>query len=340
MRVGSVVFSTTQGISILAKDFHDEGVVTDVVVLRHGRRPENEDWYPGSPRVGMDNAGIKVIRDLCDSVDVMLFFETPFDWTTIDYCRQRGIKTALMVMYECMPTALPAQPDLVLCPSLLDLSYYPEGKFIPVPVPRSVKWRQRTRAEVFVHNAGHGGLKGRNGTKELLEAWQCVRSPARLVIRSQVPFKHYSDGTDTEKRDPETGKSLLVSVGTFSHGSLFQEGDVFVFPEKFNGLSLPLQEARAAGMLGMATDRFPTNMWLPRESLVPVNETRKNRVSPRCHEFDEAVVDPKAIAAKIDEWYGRDITPYSQEGRAWAETMSWDALRPKYLEILEGLVKS
>jgi hypothetical protein len=68
--------------------------------------------------------------------------------------------------------------------------------------------------------------------------------------------------------------------------------------------------------------------------LIPVAGYKKTRVADRCLEFDEAVIDPKAIAAIIDEWYGADITGYSQLGKEWAESMSWDRLKPKYMELL------
>jgi hypothetical protein len=90
----------------------------------------------------------------------------------------------------------------------------------------------------------------------------------------------------------------------------------------------------------MCGDRFPMSEWLPREPLIPVAGYRKNRIGPPYHEFSEAVFDPKDIAATIDRWYGRDITEYSASGKAWAESMSWAKLRPRYLEVLESLCAS
>jgi len=371
-RVGSLVFDTTQGLSILAKAFYDHGVVTDVCVVEHGSRPSNRDWYPGKLRVGdlRSSDSLNLLKGFCLLQDVMLFFETPFLWPLIDYCRSRGVKTVLMPMYECMPKILPAQPDLFLCPSLLDLSYYPgeyEYKFrvnpglkeeillgypsgtvtmdsgkvlrksIYIPVPVEVPWRQRTRAEVFVHNAGHGGLKGRNGTKELVEALWHVKSKATIVIHTQ------EFNLEWERKVAEHSGRVDVhySAGTKDYTKLWDDGDVFVFPEKFNGLSLPLQEARAAGMLVMGTDRFPMNMWLPRESLIPARAIRAGcNISPRLNDFDEAVIEPQDLARHIDEWYGRDITGYSLQGKRWAEDNSWEVLGPKYREVLESLVNS
>lgn len=387
LRVGSLVFATSQGLGYLAKSFFDHGVITDAVVIRHGRRPENEDWFPGQPRCPDLQRGKTFLQDFCCQMDVMLFFETPFVWELIPFCREYGVKTAIMPMHECMPKRIPYQPDLWLCPSALDMQWVspriharmagndivcPESKFLPVPV--EVPWRQRTKAEIFVHNAGWGGLKGRNGTAELMEALHYVKSSARFIIRSQEKLedrygKHACPGVE--------GSRLDYRVGTFPSSQLWEEGDVFIFPERFNGLSLPLQEARAAGMLVMATDRFPMNTWLPSNvhdsfssgihqvdndkcplndpetfinqvvsglpcscpsPLIPVADFRRSCVAARCADFDEAILDPLAIAQKIDEWYGKDLTEYSLQGREWAKSMSWEALKPRYMEVLESLL--
>ncbi len=117
---------------------------------------------------------------------------------------------------------------------------------------------------------------------------------------------------------------------------LYSTGDVFIFPEKFNGLSLPLQEACAAGMLVMATDRFPMNTWLPNDPLIPIRGERIIQISGRLRAFKEAMIDPKDIAATIDRWYGEDISSFSESGREWAMRNSWQVLGPKYKELLES----
>lgn len=341
MRVGTLCYATAQGLGYLAKDFFDEGVVTDVMVVAHGRRPEHPEWYPGSERVG-DLHGHDTRRRLADwvsSLDVFLAFETPFVWGLLSTCRQAGVKTVLMPMHECMPREMPGLPDLFLCPSLLDLQWaatnHPgvRAVHLTVPVPRWVTWRRRERAEVFVHNAGWGGLKGRNGTAEVIGALDHVRSPARFIIRSQEEVWPHGP-----RRQPTHAGTVEFRVGTFSQKELWGEGDVFVFPEKWNGLSLPLQEAFASGMLVMATGRFPNTEWLPHGPLIPVKEYRTGAVSPRCCEFREAVVEPRTIAMEVDAWYGVDLGPYSDAGRQWAEKNSWDVLGPCYRAVLGELV--
>lgn len=323
--MGTLCFATNQGLGILAKSFYDHGVVTDPMIVRHGKRKTHSDWYPaGTPQLsGLGSSGRRKAEDFCKKMDVMLFFETPFIWELFPFCREHGVKTVLMPMYECYLRHPPYKPDKFICPSLLDQNHI-GGDFIPVPV--EVPWRKRKTAQVFVHNAGNGGLKGRNGTKELVEALKYVESPAQFIVRSQGELRIPSSLSNSAK--------VEVIYGNHPYDTLWDEGDVFVFPERFNGLSLPLQEARAAGMLVIATDRFPINTWLPRDPLIPVGEYRRNQVSGGCLEFDDAIVDPKEIARRIDEWYGKDISDYSENGRKWAESMSWNNLKPLYMEAL------
>ncbi len=331
MRVGTVCYATEQGLGYLAKDFYDHGVVTDPVVVLHPKRPSRHgEWYPDRPVIHPGTLFSTPVLAYLSACDVVLFFETPFDWQLIPFLREHGVKTALIPMYECMPAELPAKPDLVVNPSLLDQRYYPEGVYLPVPAPDGWFCRRRDRARVFVHNAGHGGLRGRNGTAEVLNAFeQYVRSPAKLIIRTQSGF---STGDY-----PPTNPNVEIRTGTFDRRTLYSEGDVFLFPEKFNGLSLPLQEAFAAGMCVMCGDRFPMNAWLPTPPMIQVKEYRRARVSPRCNEFDEAVYDPKEIARTVDDWYDRDVSLFSQEGGRWAEENSWGNLKPRYIDLLERL---
>lgn len=307
-KVGAVVLATDQGLGYLAKAFFDHGLIDKVYVRPHTSRKNHYEWYPLEARASQPGELLE-----CDT---LLFFEEVFYWHLIPLARERGIKTVLMPMYECTRNPLPYEPDVIITPSDLDQQYYPKGQRINVPV--DVPWRRRTEARVYVHNAGNGGLGGRNGTRELLQALPLVHSPLRLIVRSQVPI-------NVSYEDPR----LEVRVGQFE--DIWSEGDVFVFPEKFNGLSLPLQEAYAAGMLVMAGDRFPINKWLPYPPLIPNAGYRKERIAV---EFESAIYTPQAIAQKMDEWYGKDISEFSVQGREWAKANSWTKLKEKYETVL------
>jgi len=305
--IGAVVLATNQGLGYLAKDFYDNGVIDKVFVYPHSSRKNHYDWY---------NNRVDKMEDLLDC-DTILFFETPFDWTIILKARAKKVKTVLMPMYECTNYPLIYFPDVILTPSDLDQQYYPKGIRINVPIPKHIKWRERQKALVFVHNAGNGGLGGRNGTKELIEAFKWVKSPVKLIIRSQVPMNDVDD------------ERIEVRVGQFD--DIWSEGDVFIFPEAFNGLSLPIQEAYASGMVVMCGDRFPMNEWLPKEYLIPVKSYRKETLST---EFDYAEFSPEDIAEKIEEVYKSDIIITSRKGKKFGEDNSWKKLKAKYLKLL------
>lgn len=304
---GSIVFATEQGLGYLAKSFYDNGIIDYIAVQPHSSRVNHYEWYPD--RMLPDS-----LLDVCDT---LLFFETPHDWKMIVKAREKGIKTILIPMYECTRFPFPYEPDEVWSPSALDHQFYGDKSTKQITIPVDVKWKLREKALVFVHNAGNGGLGGRNGTKELIEALKYVKSPIKLIIRSQIPIQDIDD------------PRVEVRVGTFD--DIWSEGDVFIFPEKFNGLSLPLQEAFASGMLVMCGNRFPNTEWLPNEPMIPVWDYHKERiaVSFNCAEFQ-----PQDIAQTIDTWYNKDIKKFSYLGKEWGQKNSWDTLKSFYKKML------
>lgn len=304
---GAVVLSSEQGLGYMAKDFYDNGVIQKVFIHPHGSRKNHYEWYKPEDRL----ANLGQLLE-CDSI---VFFENPFYWKLIPMAREKGVKTVLIPMYECTPYPLFYEPDLILTPSSLDKQYYPNS--IQITVPVDVPWKLRKKARIFVTNNGNGGLGGRNGTKEVLEAMQYVKSPIKLIVRSQVPLGRTED-------------PRVEIQGTIEKSELWATGDVFLFPEKFNGLSLPVQEAYASGMAVMCGDRFPFNEWLPKEMLIPVSGYKKERIAV---EFDSAVIHPKAIALCIDRAYDSDITKYSLMGKEWGERNSWKKLGKQLTEL-------
>lgn len=342
MRVGTLCYATAQGLGYLAKAFYDNGVVTHPRVFVHSSkhsRPTNRDWYPVGTPVFDPSDSINT-GALLENIDVMLFFETPFYWRILHECRSKGIKTALVTMYEWTPQHWPARPDMVICPSLLDMDYlckeFPKERCVFIPVPTETKyWKLRTTAARFLHNAGNVGYREHKGTRELLQAIPMVREEGfRLTVRGQ-DARALAEICDQCPRDPR----VEFQFWEVAYKSLWDNHDVYIAPEKFNGLSLPLQEAYSAGMLVMTSNRYPHNTWLPNDPLIPVRSYHKARVSGNYLEFDEAEVAPEDIARTIDAWFGKDILPYSLAGKEWASMNSWEHLKPRYLEALGSLFR-
>lgn len=313
LNIGSVVYATEQGLGRLAKAFYDNGVISKVLIQKHSRHDEHTEWYQEWKYLHPEN-----YNWFLEGLDAVLFLETPFDWKLLIRARERGIKTILMPD-ECTPYPLRYEPDIILCPSLLEMEYNKDKNAHFIPFPITYPWKLREKARVFIHNAGHGGLGGRNGTQELLNAMPMVKSPIELRIRTQSNAYHSSD------------PRVTIDHRTLPYGELFTEGDVFIFPDKFAGLSLPLQEAFSAGLLVMTTDRFPLNTWLPKEPLIPVERYQKEKLGVA---FDYAIIDPSAIASKIDEWYNTDITQFSLMGKEFGQRNTWQNFKDKLQQLL------
>lgn len=342
MRIGHVGYSTAQGIGHLSKSFFDAGVVTDMMIYRHPhgeeRSPTHREWYPeGTPFITTRAIYGEAVERFLDDIDIMLFIETPFDWAFANRCHERGVRTVIIPMYEWMLQRPSHQFDLFINPSLLDQQYFPHGVHIPIPVEDHITWMPRHTAKRFLHNAGHVGSRNHKGTLELMQAMEFVKSPIELTIRCQErqAILRLLDSAPNCKTDPRVS---IVSEEIPREKLFDSTHDVYIAPEKYNGLSLPLQEAFASGMMVMTSNRFPHNQWLPEEPLIKVSATRKCQVARGHLEIEESVIDPRDIAAKIDEVYGTPITNYSLKGDLFRRTYSWKELKHRYVEALESIL--
>lgn len=298
MTIGLIARADNSGLGTLSWEFAKHINFDEIKLVSNGRyKMYPERFY-------------NVVDDL--NTDIVLTFET-----TYDFVKKKHQKLVLVPMYECTHPAIARKADKIISPSLLDKQYYPDSTFLPIPVNRELlPFKLRTKAKIFIHNAGHGGLGGRNGTKELIKAMEYVKSDIQLIINSQIPIQTNNDKIKVIVKDYEGYQEIWKN-----------EGDIFIFPEKFNGLSLPIQEAISVGMPVMCGDRYPFNAYLPKELLIPVEKYQGERIAV---EFDLAVINPKDIAKKIDEWANKDIAKISQEMNDLAEMLSWTNLKDKW----------
>jgi len=273
---------------------------------------------------------LEQIDEFLKDIDVVLAFETPYNWNIFSMAKERGIKTILIPNYEWTEENPPIHPDLYLCPSLLDRDIYKyystKSEYLPIPINRELfPFRLRTKAETFVFNNGHGGTNGRNGLEALLQAIPLVKSDVKFIIRSQVPIPEITD------------KRVDVRLGGIERKDLFKEGDVFVSPRKFGALLLPTWEAISSGMPVLSTDIYPFNAILPKSWFFKPERIEKMQTAPMNRVIDVAVINPETIAQKIDQYANKDITKESKKADEIAENISWENMRDKFIKLLEKL---
>lgn len=286
-----------------------------------------------------NNRIVKIITQkdidwLLEGIDMLLFFETPYDWNIPIQARLKGIKNVFMPMDEWL---LKTQDelryiDLFICPSKKtfdNLEGQPGEKMLvdsEVPVDLS-KFTPRVieNAETFIHNSGHGGIGNRNSTIELLEAIPMVKSDVKFIINSQYPLPKCSDPRVT-----------MNIVNYANYWDMYNEGDVYILLGKYGVAYLGIQEAAASGLPIIFSDISPFNDYLPKQLLVePSGSHSKNLVGGQ----KETVYsfDPKTIAAKIDEVANMKLNEYSMRSLRLAESWSWNVWGERYKFMFEKI---
>ena len=331
-RLGLVARCDDSGLGSLSQDFF-KWLEPEKVLTVYGRYNNHPERFPNAIICNQGMPNLKQIKDFLKDIDILLTFETPYNWNLISEAKKKGIKTVIIPNYEWTTANPSVEPDLWLCPSKLDYKIYSEeGKnaiYLPIPIDRTrIPFKLRKVAKTFIFNNGHGGSIGRNSAREMVEA--LARIPegtgAKFIVRSQVQL-------DAMLTMPHT----TFKFGEAKKEELFDEGDIFVFPHKFDGLSLPIQEAIAAGMPVITTDFFPFNEMLPKELLFPFDDKARAKLDEDTRTIDIHLIYPRDLADKISEFVGKDITALSMKMNELAESYSWFTLKDKYLETLNNL---
>ncbi len=340
VKIGLVARCDDSGLGVMTFDFFRNFIVEKVLIVSSAYKgyPDRYDGYELT-KTRVCQMGTPTLEDidwLLEDMDMVVTIETPYNWNIYSRAKEKGVKSVLITMYEWTPKKafIPTEPDLYLCPSTVDFeSIEGENKvYLPTPVNRKlVPFKQRDQAKTFIFNNGHGGWGGRNSISEFFQALPFVKSDVKFKVRSQVPF----DGAVNDSR-------VEVFEGEMNYEQLWQEGDIYIHLHKFDGLSLPLNEALSAGFPIIALDKKPHNEYLPKELLVKPLATPTIMIAGETvgREVEAAVMNPVDIAEMIDKvanMSNDEIINLSKTSDKLAESISWDALKLRYLETFHDL---
>ena len=325
-KIGLIARADNSGLGRLSWDFYKHLPISKVLVVSNNVYQIFPERFPEAKICKSGIPDLEEIDEFLKDIDIVLTLETPYNWNLFSEAKKRGIKTILIPNYEWLPTTLPFLPDLFLCPSKLDFDevFYPNKKYLPIPVDREVfPFKLREKAETFVFNNGHGGYMDRNGASELFQAISLIKKDIKFLIRSQVYFPSVINDSRVE-----------IVYGDIPIEELYEKGDVFLFPHKFDGLSLPIQEALSSGFPIISTNIYPHNTYLPKEWLFEPETITKTYIK---REMDIAIINSVKLAQKIEEWTDKDIKKESQKANEIAEKLSWEKLKDKYLEVIQNV---
>lgn len=352
IRCGIILRSDAGGLGTLSLEFYRHlPFLKGVVLSPFGTHKFENKWkFPNAQWVeNIDDSSF--VRDFLKNLDLLLTFETPYNWEIFNIARNMGVKTILIPNFEWEAPKLPVAPDLCICPTMLDYQEMLEPKiFLPIPINRKIlPFKLRKKANVFLHNIGKGGVRGRNATMKVLKTLPLIKKPIKVIMYFQPSLFGVNKNVGEEIKRIAGDK--YISGEEFSYEGkilkfqqrellkyqdLYKEGDVLIHLQEYGSLSLPVQEALSIGMPIIAVDKFPENEFLPRELLV--KPVRQQEIVIR-RKVLRSLTSPEVIAEKIDEIANKPIEKYSNYSNELAKKWSWKNLRSNYLEVFENLIK-
>jgi glycosyltransferase involved in cell wall biosynthesis len=260
--------------------------------------------------------------------------------------REMGVKTAVQHNYEFFDWSdgsiwAKDAPDLFISPSTWhydEVSSVAEKRgskhvYLHCPVNRKdIKRRYIDSALLFVHVAGRPAHLDRNGTNTFLEAIKLSNGDLKGSV--------YTQDSTLENRIKADYPMIAVKHGTERYQDVYKKGSVLVLPRKYGGNCLPMNEALAAGMPVIMSKVSPQNDFLPDRWLVAAH-SRDELWYPRpgvaIEVFDVESVDLMFRMRWFVSLSTEDMMAQSDIASNLAETISWEALRSNYEEVLNAL---
>lgn len=335
MKVGLVARAEERGLGSLTRDFyrHAEPDKTLVVVprgvARHGLE-SHLDWYPDATVAFYDGQlDRRTCLDWLDGLDVVVSYETFYDWRICAWARELGVATVCELMPEWWRPRWASSPTAWWTPTSWRMEQLPTGtKHVPVPMTAPQRRPREHGPFRWLHVAGAQTEADRNGTRAVEAAARLLTEPQEIVVRTQSPLDLHAP-------------RLTVELGSLpSRWALYDDVDALLMPRRYAGLSLPVLEALAVGLPVVMTDTSPQNVDWPVQT-VPV--TQGDTVGLFGHQIPTVDADPAALAALMDRWATDpdEVVLQATQARTWAAENTWEARAPQIrseLELACGLV--
>jgi glycosyltransferase involved in cell wall biosynthesis len=296
-----------------------------------------EGWEPS----------IAQFEDFLDGLDAVYTAETPYGWDLVRLAQQRGVRTYVHVNPEfaehlVIPTLI--KPTLLMAPTPWLFDRLPERKrMVPFPVAterftsqsmsssRPPAMTYNVPAVNFLHVIGRPAAHDRNGTFELLHALRFVNQPINLKFCC-LQAGYVMDVLRQFDIPSHIGVDIDESQ-THDYWDIYRNQDVLIMPRRWGGMSLPIQEAMAAGMPVILSSSDVYSSELPEEWTVRSRLASSFQARTR---IDIHAVDIYELAEMIDRFAADDRLMYEARQCAlrWADEHSWKTLKPLYDEVL------
>ena len=337
MKLGLVARADNRGLGLQCREFFLNMAPDRVLVIdakHQSPYPQNLDWYPDGIVTPWHSDGTfdePIMRKFLQGLDVVYIAETPGDYLLYDIAREYRVKTVCHVnpeFYRYVVSPKLPRPDVIWLPTSWLANKVPHDRILHFPVNRAhLPFRLRTEANTFLHVVGHRAARDRNGTHQIFKAFRFVRSPTTLLIRSQQPSPSLTTARHVKVRH------IIENVQ--DHAELYSEGDVLLLPRRYGGNCLIMNEALSCGLPVLMTDCSPQNTLLPPEMLI--RSRTGVGLKAQSGRIPTVDIDPNYLAGMVDRLIAdpAEVERLSKTADAIAATISWEALKPVYIQALE-----
>lgn len=306
MGIGICCYATRTGLGSMASDIARADWLTDWLVPYHRQYEEDHSLIPAGVRIHLLSQGPETFLE---SIDGLLIIEQPFDEGLVEKAKARNVPVVFIPMMDWFMIEQAewlSAVDVVFAPTqhayremaahAANFGFDLMGGRWGVDLER-FPFRQRRTVDRFLFSNGMGGAMGRKGAATIAKA-AALAPKCDIICCSQTPSL------------PAMPRNVIVQVNDrTSRSSVYDVGDVFIAPTKWEGIGLQLYECQAAGMPLICTTGEPMDeaqpLWRFASRATKMPGMHYTRYDP----------DARDLAHMMRELNGRDIEALSAQTR-------------------------
>lgn len=364
MKIGIVTTWTERGASYVSKQIMNSlSLENDVYIYARGGEQyekgnklwDNTNVYWGKKTYSTYSTSIN-IKDFLNWVksvqlDTIIFNEQR-DWESVIELKKIDVKVGAYIDYYTEET-LPFFNiyDFVICNTKrhFDLFinhnnpiYIPWGTDINLFKPYEIV---DNREITFFHSSGVSPY--RKGTDLVISAYyKLCNSNVKLLIHTQVDLYKVFEKDSTIlyelKELQDSGKIEIVNK-TVSAPGLYNQGDVYIYPSRLDGLGLTVAEALASGLPVITSNQAPMNEFVAEYingSLINIEKVYSRKDGYYWPQVDINTDD----LTRLMKHYADNpelIIEQKKNSRAYAEKfLNWEKNSEKLSEYVRGVKKT